>query len=63
MPGVSIGNGAVIGSGAVVTKDVGAYEIVAGVPAKVVGAAGCAEPGRTMDQILASKAAEANGEA
>lgn len=34
MPGVSIGNGAVVGANAVVTKDVGPYEIVAGVPAK-----------------------------
>jgi serine O-acetyltransferase len=25
---------------------------VAGVPAKVVGQAGCAEPSRTMDQML-----------
>jgi len=25
---------------------------VAGVPAKVVGEAGCAEPSRTMDQML-----------
>ncbi len=34
MPGVSIGNGAVIGANAVVTKDVAAYEIVAGNPAR-----------------------------
>jgi len=25
---------------------------VAGIPAKVVGEAGCAEPSRTMDQML-----------
>ncbi len=34
MPGVSIGNGAVVGANAVVTRDIGAYEIVAGVPAR-----------------------------
>jgi phosphonate metabolism protein (transferase hexapeptide repeat family) len=34
MPGVSIGHGAVVAAGAVVTKDVAAYSIVAGVPAK-----------------------------
>lgn len=34
LPGVEIGNGAVIGANAVVTKPVGPYEIVAGVPAR-----------------------------
>lgn len=34
--GVTIGNGAVIGAMAMVTKDVPAYSIVAGVPAKVI---------------------------
>lgn len=34
MPGISIGNGVVVGANAVVTKDVGAFEIVAGNPAK-----------------------------
>jgi len=37
MPGVSVGNGAVIGSAAVVTKDVEPYSIVAGVAAKKIG--------------------------
>ncbi|WP_407314444.1 chloramphenicol acetyltransferase [Desulfosporosinus sp. SB140] len=36
MPNVHIGNGAVIGSGAVVTKDVDPYSIVVGVPAKPI---------------------------
>jgi phosphonate metabolism protein (transferase hexapeptide repeat family) len=34
MPGISIGNGAIVGANTVVTKDVPAYTIVAGVPAK-----------------------------
>ncbi|BCH24145.1 antibiotic acetyltransferase [Mesorhizobium sp. L-8-10] len=34
LPGVTIANGAVIGANAVVTRDVGAYEIVAGMPAQ-----------------------------
>lgn len=37
LPGVTIGEGAVVASGAVVTKDVSPYSIVAGVPAKVIG--------------------------
>ena len=36
MPGVNIGNGAVIGAGAVVTHDVEPYAIVAGVPAQKI---------------------------
>lgn len=37
LPGVDIGEGAVVAAGAVVTRDVPAYAIVAGAPAKVVG--------------------------
>jgi len=37
LPGVKIGLGAVIASGAVVTKDVSSKTIVAGVPAKEIG--------------------------
>jgi acetyltransferase-like isoleucine patch superfamily enzyme len=36
MDGVTIGKGAIIGAGAVVTKDIPAYTIAAGVPAKVI---------------------------
>lgn len=36
MPGVTIGNGCVIGAAAVVTKDVSDYSVVGGVPAKII---------------------------
>ena len=37
LPGVTIGRGAVVACGSVVTKDVPEKSIVAGVPAKVIG--------------------------
>lgn len=36
LPGVTIGEGAVIGAGSIVTKDVKPYDIVAGNPARVI---------------------------
>ena len=37
LPGVTIGDGAVVGAGSVVTLDIPSYSIAVGVPAKVVG--------------------------
>jgi acetyltransferase-like isoleucine patch superfamily enzyme len=37
LPGVKIGEGAVVASGAVVTKTVESWTLVAGVPAKPIG--------------------------
>ncbi len=37
LPGLKIGDGAVVGAGAVVTKDVEAFAIVAGSPARKIG--------------------------
>lgn len=50
MPGVKIADGAIIASRAVVTKDVGAYEIVGGNPAKLVKKRFDAE---TIEKLLA----------
>ena len=36
LSGVKIGDGAIVATGAVVTKDVKPYEIVGGIPAKVI---------------------------
>ena len=36
MPGVHIGEGAIIGTGAVVTKDVPSWAVAVGFPAKVI---------------------------
>ncbi|MEA2872884.1 MAG: serine O-acetyltransferase [Hyphomicrobiales bacterium] len=49
---IEVGHCARIAAGSVVLKAVPPNTTVAGVPAKVVGEAGCAEPSRAMDQML-----------
>jgi serine O-acetyltransferase len=49
---IEIGHCARVAAGSVVIKPVPNNVTVAGVPARVVGEAGCAEPSRTMDQML-----------
>ena len=49
---IEVGHCARIAAGSVVIKAVPNNVTVAGVPAKVVGEAGCAEPSHTMDQML-----------
>lgn len=49
---IEIGECARIAAGSVVLASVPRNTTVAGVPAKVVGEAGCAEPARAMDQLL-----------
>jgi serine O-acetyltransferase len=55
---IEIGHCSRIAAGSVVLKAVPPNVTVAGVPARIVGASGCAEPAREMDQILASKSGE-----
>jgi serine O-acetyltransferase len=49
---IEVGHCARIAAGSVVLKPVPNNVTVAGVPAKVVGVAGCPEPARLMDQML-----------
>jgi len=49
---ITVGNCARIAAGSVVLENVPKETTVAGVPAKVIGAAGCNEPARTMNQLL-----------
>jgi serine O-acetyltransferase len=49
---IEVGHCARIAAGSVVVKPVPHNKTVAGVPARVIGESGCAEPSRTMDQML-----------
>lgn len=49
---IEIGRCARVAAGSVVIKSVANNVTVAGVPARVVGEAGCAEPSRAMDQLF-----------
>ncbi|TCT05554.1 serine O-acetyltransferase [Aquabacter spiritensis] len=49
---IEVGHCARIAAGSVVLKPVPHNTTVAGIPAKVVGEAGCAEPARAMDQMF-----------
>ncbi|HUB64073.1 MAG TPA: serine O-acetyltransferase [Methylocella sp.] len=51
---IEIGRCSRVAAGSVVLHSVPDNKTVAGVPARIVGDAGCAEPSRTMDQILAA---------
>jgi serine O-acetyltransferase len=53
---IEVGHCARIAAGSVVVKPVPNNVTVAGVPAKVVGVAGCPDPARTMDQIFGNDA-------
>ena len=53
---IRVGHCSRIAAGSVVLYDVPAKSTVAGVPAKVVGEAGCTTPSITMDQLLAENA-------
>lgn len=52
---IEVGRCARIAAGSVVLKSVPNNVTVAGVPAQIVGTAGCAEPARTMDHFLSDR--------
>jgi len=57
LPGVHIGRGAIIGAGAVVSKDVQPYQIVVGNPAKAIAKQRCEELNYNPCEFLASNRA------
>jgi serine O-acetyltransferase len=53
---IEIGHCSRVAAGSVVLQPVPPNATVAGVPARIVGRAGCAEPSRTMDHLLETEA-------
>ncbi|MDJ0827176.1 MAG: serine O-acetyltransferase [Rhodobacter sp.] len=51
---ITVGDCSRIAAGSVVLQDVPPMKTVAGVPARIVGEAGCSQPSVTMDQLLGS---------
>ncbi|WP_224824555.1 serine O-acetyltransferase [Cognatishimia sp. MH4019] len=51
---IHVGHCSRIAAGSVVLEDIPPMKTVAGVPAKIVGEAGCSQPSITMDQLLKS---------
>lgn len=49
---INVGHCTRIAAGSVVLDDVPPMKTVAGVPAKIVGEAGCSQPSMTMDQLI-----------
>jgi len=49
---IKVGNCSRVAAGSVVLQDVPDKKTVAGVPARIVGEAGCSQPSITMDQLL-----------
>lgn len=58
---IKVGNCSRIAAGSVVLQEVPACKTVAGVPARIVGEAGCDQPALTMDQLLNMTGGEAGG--
>lgn len=59
---IEIGECARVAAGSVVLEPVPANTTVAGVPARVVGTAGCSEPARSMNQALEGRTRDTEGE-
>ncbi len=52
---IEVGHCAKVAAGSVVLQPVPACKTVAGVPARIIGDAGCSEPARSMDQCFGAK--------